>query len=682
MSKKKSNHNSTKNVTEKANEKSVDDKELVKIEANKKESEQEKDTVIHEDKSFENLFEKEMNEKKEKDKVLREKYREEKIALKEKQRNKHPFVHTFLILVLLTSLAYFIVSLFYTETNAITTLINSLLLMLFTIVFVSVAITTNRKNKNGFLFSSFILLGYFVFGILMTFGIISFPSLEVANFSGKELTEVVKWSEKNKVNVVQDYEYSDMIPEYHIINQDVAPGTKIKDISELTVAVSEGPNPGKEIAVPNMVTWESDRVLEFIKENYLSNVHVDFIESAKKVDTVIEQSKSGNMRRDEELKLIFSYGEELTFSEVKLRDLTNMSKFEAMFYLKQNHLNYEFKEVFSSKVKKGLVVKQSIEAGKMVKVDGEKIIISISKGPEIKVPDLTSMSMTEVTEWVIKNKLKLEFTDKYDDTVKENDIISANYKKGDKVAQGDKIEIVISLGKLKMEKFDDLNQFREWAEKYGIKYEEQHEFSDSVKAGEVISYSYKDGETIKNNDTIIVVISDGKESVVPNVVGSTKAQATSKLKSAGFGYNFVYACSNSVASGKAIRQSLKAGSKASEGATVTVTLSTGKCSSGSGSNSSGGSGNSGGNSGGSSGGGSTTPSCDRTKGAKFYAGTGNTGEQALASTKAQNPGFTINVNWVSSCPNGSTTSGSICNSPMYDSKWLSYCDTITLNIIK
>lgn len=196
MSKKKSNHNSTKNITEKANEKSVDDKELVKIEANKKESEQEKDTVIHEDKSFENLFEKEMNEKKEKDKVLREKYREEKIALKEKQWNKHPFVHTFLILVLLTSLAYFIVSLFYTETNAITTLINSLLLMLFTIVFVSVAITTNRKNKNGFLFSSFILLGYFVFGILMTFGIISFPSLEIANFSGKELTEVVKWSEK------------------------------------------------------------------------------------------------------------------------------------------------------------------------------------------------------------------------------------------------------------------------------------------------------------------------------------------------------------------------------------------------------------------------------------------------------------------------------------------------------
>lgn len=96
----------------------------------------------------------------------------------------------------------------------------------------------------------------------------------------------------------------------------------------MTVAVSEGPNPGKEIAVPNMVTWESDRVLEFIKENHLSNVHVDFIESAKKVDTVIEQSKSGNMRRDEELKLIFSYGEELTFSEVKLRDFTNMSKFE------------------------------------------------------------------------------------------------------------------------------------------------------------------------------------------------------------------------------------------------------------------------------------------------------------------------------------------------------------------
>lgn len=600
MSKKKTK----KSVSQKKvnNENIEDEKDLVRIKADNKTEEkvQEKDTVIHEDNSFENLFEKEMSEKKVKDKAMREKYREEKaIAIEREKKNvKHPFVHSFLVLVLLTSLAYFIISLFFTNNNSIVTLINGLLLMLFTIIFVSVAITTNRKNKNGFFLSSFILFGYFVFGILMTLDIITFPSMEVRDFTGKELTEVIKWSEKNDVKIVQDYEYSDMISEYHIIGQDVKAGTKVKDVKTLTVAVSEGPNPGKELVIPNMVSWDSERVLEFIKENHLTNVYIDFIESAKPANTVVEQNKSGNMRRDDELKLIFSYGEELQFSEVKLRDLSGMSKFEAMFYLKQNHLNYEFKDVFSSDVKKGFVVSQSIKPGKMVKVDGETVVVSISKGPEIKVPNLTNMSMTEVTEWVIKNKLKLEFTDMYDDTVKENGVISANYKEGDKVAEGDLIKVVVSRGKLKMGKFDDFSQFREWAEKYGVKYEEQHEFSDSVNAGEVISYSYKDGETIKNNDTVIVVISDGKEVIVPDVVGSTKNQASSKLKNAGFNYNFVYACNNNVESGKVVRQSLRAGSKASQGTTVTVTVSTGKCASKP---------SGGGSNGGSSGGGSTPP---------------------------------------------------------------------------
>ena len=70
-----------------------------------------------------------------------------------------------------------------------------------------------------------------------------------------------------------------------------------------------------------------------------------------------------------------------------------------------------------------------------------------------------------------------------------------------------------------MPKFDSLDEFYEWANKYNIKYTEEHEFSDSVKAGEVISYSYKTGSVIKNGDAVIVKISDGSKKTVPKVVG-------------------------------------------------------------------------------------------------------------------------------------------------------------------
>lgn len=668
MSKKKKKDTSTKvSVKE----------EKVEVEKQDKVEEKEKiNTVVDEDKSFEKLFEKEMSEKKVKDKEKLEKYKEEKALALEREKKfvKHPFVHAFLVLVLITSLAYFIVSLFYNDTDSLSTLINSLLLVIFTILFVSVSITTNRKNKTGFLVSSFILFAYFIFGVLLTTGFVSFPNTRVIDFSGKKLTEVIEWSEKHKIDIVQDYEYSDMIDEYHIISQDVEPGTKIKDVESITVAVSEGPNPSKEVVIPNMVSWDDERVLKFIKDNHLTNVVVEFVESAKPVDTVIEQSKSGNMRRDEELTLTFSYGMELEFSKVKLKDLTGMSEFEATFYLKQHHLNYEFEEVFSSKIKKGYVVSQSVKAGETVKINGDKIVVSISKGPKIKVPNLKGMTMTEITEWVISNKLKLEFTDKYDDTIKENSVISANYNEGDIIAEGTVVEVVISRGKLTMPKFESFEEFRDWAEKYGINYDEQHEFSNSVDAGQVIRYSYGVGETIKNNDSIVVVISDGKEAEVPNVVGSTKSQATTKLKNAGFNYNFVYKCSNSVSEGKAISQSIRAGSKVAQGTSVTVTLSSGKCAS---SSSSGNSGSS------SSGGGSSTPTtpatptCDIQTQVWIYPDLLDTTNPAntCSKIKARYPNVKFNCTYTSG-----PTKGLVSNSDSVDGKTYTNCDTVTLVI--
>ena len=117
--------------------------------------------------------------------------------------------------------------------------------------------------------------------------------------------------------------------------------------------------------------------------------------------------------------------------------------------------------------------------------------------------------MTSITEWAIKNKVKLNFSDSYDDTVKKNGIISTSVNEGDIIEQGTVVKVILSRGNLKMSKFTSLEEFYEWANKYNVKYTEEHEFSDSVPAGQVISYSYKTGDIIKNSDSIKVIISDG-----------------------------------------------------------------------------------------------------------------------------------------------------------------------------
>ncbi len=494
------------------------------------------------------------------------------------KRKRHPIVNFMLFLTLISSILYFLSIIIYKENdlNIINLLISVLLLFIFTIFFILMAIKSNNKKKNIIFISSFFLTLYNVFGILTTTNILVIPNNnKVVDFSNKSLSEVVLWASKNNITLNQEYEYNDMIPEYNIIFQNKKAGTSIKKIKELTVSVSEGPSPYKEVIVPDMTTWDSDRVLSFINKNYLSNISLEFVNSDKEKNTVIEQDKKGNLKRNDEIKLTFSYGEE-EINEVNLSNLCGKSKFEALFYLKQNKINFEIKEDFSNSVKRGYVMSQDIKPGKLIKVSDDKVVLTISKGKKIKVPNLVNMSVTEITNWIIKNRLKLEFTDKYDDKIKDNKVISANYKKGDIIEQGSTVNIVISKGKLVMPKFSSIVDFYEWADKYSIKYEEKHEYSDTVAIGEVIKYSVSSGKTIKNDEVITVVISDGKECSVPNIIGLSKSDAISKLKRANLGYNFVYQNSNKVLKDKVISQSISAGSKVSSGTTITVIISNGK----------------------------------------------------------------------------------------------------------
>ena len=623
----------------------------------------------------------------------KESRKEEPGGVNLRKEKKHPFLNFFLFLTLLSSLVYFFITLSFGQNHNsfFTTLISSVVLVFFSILFVSICITNPNRKKGTMFLGSFFLLVFNIFGSLTLTNIITIPSFGyLEDFTGKSLTEVVSWAAKNNVTLVQDYEYSDMVPAYSIISQNYDSNSKIKDIEELEIAVSEGPNPDKEIIVPDMDGWDSDRVIRYVEDNYLTNVDVEFIESDKAKDTVIEQSATGSMKRSDEMKLTFSLGEELDNSDVQVIDLTGKSEFEAVFYLKQHRISYDIERDFSKKIERGKVAGQSIEAGDTVPVNSDNhLVLTISKGKSIKVPNLKKMTMVEITEWVIENKLKLEFTDQYDDSVKENQVIDANYHKGDEVEQGTVIKVVISKGSLVMREFKTLEEFRSWADKYGISYEEKHEFSKDVSQGEVISYSYKEGDVIKNGDSIIVTISDGEERKVPNIIGMSKKEAIDALEEVGLNYNFVMQNSTKEKN-TVIKQSISAGSTVSDGTTITVTLSNGKqteyreednsnnSNSGSGNSSSSGNDNSGSN--------DTpsptpdpTPSCDRSKTTMVYIYDeliSSNPTTTCSNIKAAYPNVQFSCQYVSSGPGV----GLLVNSGEIDAHALNHCDTYTLKI--
>lgn len=580
------------------------------------------------------------------------------------------YIKIMLAFIFISGIAYFGISLVIS--NEIVEVIFGLLMLVFTLLFVWIIGTNYFKKKKLVLLTIFVLLVFQLIGIGNILDIFNIQSNKMIDFTNKSLTEVIEWTSNNKIDLVQEYEYSDMIDKYYVISQDIEEGTNLDKVKELTVAISEGPSPYKEIVLPNMVDWDVERVLNFIKTNHLTNVLVEFVSSDKNANTLIEQSKSGNIKRNDELKLTFTYGESRDYSEVKLKNLVDMSEFEAEFYLKQYGIDYEIKYDFSNKIKRGNVMAQSVKAGEKISiVDGEKLVITISKGKEIKVLDLANMSVSEITNWIIQNKLRLEIKSRYDDSKDENEVIEVNYKKGDVVEEGTTITVTISKGHLKMKDFKDLSEFREWADKNGIIYEEQHEFSDDVKAGEVISYSYKKGEVLKNNDPIIVKISDGKKTTVPNLKGMSKSDIINKLKDLGLNYNFVYKNSSSVSKDKAISQSISAGSEVAAGTTITITLSNGKASS---QNKEESSNDSNSNV-------PSTPTCDTSKGDILNIQAGSSGAQTKSMIQSMNPNHKFSWNMVSACPNGDMTPGNVCTVGL-DGTWKNFCDTILITIVQ
>ena len=314
-----------------------------------------------------------------------------------------------------------------------------------------------------------------------------------------------------------------------------------------------------------------------------------------------------------------------------------------------------------------------------VNINDKTIIVKISKGPKIVIPNFKGMTATEITDWAVKNRVKLEFIDKYDDSVKAGKVVSADKNKDDIIEQGTTIKVTLSLGNLKMPEFKDVDKFYTWADKYEIKYEVRHEFSDQVEAGKVISYSYKKGATIKNDEAIVVVISDGAKKEVPNIIGKTRKQAINELEDAGLKYNFVYR-NSSKDKDRVIAQSISAGSEVSSGTTITVTLSNGKREEDNSSNQ----------------GSSNTetpkpspspspspkpsPVCEKVT-VYIYDEllSINNPSGTCSKIKARYPSLKFNCNMVS---DGGLANGMIANSGNIDGHEFTTCDTVTLNIVK
>lgn len=206
------------------------------------------------------------------------------------------------------------------------------------------------------------------------------------------------------------------------------------------------------------------------------------------------------------------------------------------------------------------------------------------KSLEREVPNVVNVSYDTAAAQAAGDDNSLELVkskEEYSDTVKKGDIISQDVKAGTILKKGDKIHVVISKGALvtvpnvKNKKKD---KAKELIEKNKLTMSVSgKKWSDKIKKGNVISQNVEAGKKIEEGNNIAVVISKGVEQVkVPDVEGKTLEEAKKLLKKAKLKVDSTSIYSDSVAEGKVISQSIKAGKTVDKNKTVTLTVSLGE----------------------------------------------------------------------------------------------------------
>ena len=522
---------------------------------------------------------KSMQEEKEKE---LEKRREEmkKILFDDnkKKKTKKPIITNIILSLTLTATLIIFVFIILNSTNHVNQIYEIINAFSLLSIVISLLISFKKaffKNSSiSMSISAILILIAFIFNSLYFGKIIKLPTQNhIINFENKNLTKAINWAEKNNIKNTETFEYSDQIKKYNIINQSEKENTLTKNIKNVNFTISNGPDYNKEVILPDMTGQSVSNITKFVNKNFLKNVQVNFEENSNiNKNSIIKQSTTGKIKRNDAVIFTVSLGNKESLKPIKLKNLASTSLLDSTIYLGKNGINFELKYEFSNKIEKGKIISSNIKPGNTIKPN-DKIILTISKGKKIIIPNFTNKSLSYITKWMVMNNVQINYLEEYSD-IKQGSATKCNYKKGDVIEEETTIDITFSKGKLIMKSFNNLAEFKAWADSNNVKYEIKEEFNDEIAKDNIIKTSITLGQQIKQNDTIIIYVSKGKAIEVPDFSGKTKQDVLKECKNLGLSCSFTEQYSKNIDSDKVISQSIPKGSKIAAFENINIVIAT------------------------------------------------------------------------------------------------------------
>jgi serine/threonine-protein kinase len=216
------------------------------------------------------------------------------------------------------------------------------------------------------------------------------------------------------------------------------------------------------------------------------------------------------------------------------------SQTDATERLESAGLDVDVKKAYSDTVERGRVISTDPAPGERIR-DNDSVTVTVSKGPEtVKVPDLKGLRLDLAKDRLSSDGLEPGLvTREFSDEVVRGQVISTRPGIGTEVSSGTVVRIVVSRGApvdvpdLSGASVEDA---RAQLEAEGLKVKiASGRVNSEFEKGLVAEQSPGVGKQVGTGDTVTLTLSKGPVLVeVPDVVGDSVDEATSRLKAAGF----------------------------------------------------------------------------------------------------------------------------------------------------
>lgn len=270
-------------------------------------------------------------------------------------------------------------------------------------------------------------------------------------------------------------------------------------------------------------------------------------------------------------------------------DMTNWSRFEVDNWASENEVEIMYSYEYSDTAE-NFVIAQSVPFGTKVK-NGLQITVTVSEGLDpnelVNVIDIENSTDTEIQSWVEANGLKnVELKYAYNPLVPEDHVISYEFNTGSEIDFKRKDNLVVEISRGTVSNVDKvtlpdftkitLGEALAWGEINGMTLNTNYVFSEYSSVDKVMKQDVVAGEKVTSSDIINLTVSKGRQIVVPNFDGLTKAKALTWAENNGVDMTINEEYSSQLMNGYYINQSIPENDVISVKDELTLTYSLGK----------------------------------------------------------------------------------------------------------